>query len=133
MYQTVCLHTIWLRAHEFTAQWQTCPGCYLYHVRGLPVILRASKLRMARYMPESCVDIRATGVACRRLRFVPKEAVLSSALLAATVLAAALLFTLTAFAFLSFAVLSLSVLLSGGVGFARFVWILLCVHDASLC
>jgi len=64
---------------------------------------------------------------------VPREGVLSSALLAATLLAVALLFTLTAFAFLSFAVLALSALLSGGVGFAGFVWIWLLVHDAFLC
>jgi hypothetical protein len=53
-------------------------------------------------------------------------------MLTTALLTAALLFTLTAFAFLPFAVLALSALLSGGVGFARFVWILLCVHDAFL-
>jgi hypothetical protein len=53
-------------------------------------------------------------------------------LLAATLLTAASFFTLTAFAFLPFAILALSALLSRGVGFARFVWILLCVHDAFL-
>jgi hypothetical protein len=56
--------------------------------------------------------------------------------LAATLLAAvptaALLFTLTAFAFLPFAVLALSTLLPRVGVFARFVWILLCVHDAFL-
>ena len=70
-----------------------------------------------------------------------KEAVLSSALLTASLLTAALLtatlfFTLAllTFTLLSFSILLLSALLSGGRGFARFVWwILLCIHDAFLC
>jgi hypothetical protein len=54
-----------------------------------------------------------------------------SALLAAALLTATLFFTfaLLAFTFLSFAVFLLA-LLSGGVGFAGFFWILLFVHDA---
>jgi hypothetical protein len=73
-----------------------------------------------------------------------KEPVLSSALLTAALLTAALLTTtlLTAtlfftlapltFALLFLSILLLSSLLSWGRGFARFIWILLCVHDAFL-
>jgi hypothetical protein len=89
---------------------------------------------------------KAAGVTSRRC-FIRREPILSSALLAATatLLAAtaallaptALFFTLAllaltllTFALLSLSILLLSALLSGAGGFARFVWILLCVHDA---
>jgi hypothetical protein len=64
-----------------------------------------------------------------------KEQVLSSALLTAALLAATLFFTLAplTFTLLSLAILLLSALLSRGRGFAWFVWILLCVHEAFLC
>jgi len=60
---------------------------------------------------------------------------LAATLLTAALLAAALFFTLPLFTFtlLSVAILLLSALLSGASGFAGFVWILLCVHDAFLC
>jgi hypothetical protein len=68
-----------------------------------------------------------------------KEPVLSSGLLATTLLTAALLtaalfFTLAplTFALLSLSILLLSALLSGRRGFARFIWILSCVHNAFL-
>jgi len=85
-------------------------------------------------------DLKTAGGLPPAARFVPKEAVSSSALLTAAVLTAtllaravliALLFPLTAFTFLFFAILH--ALLSGGVVLARFVWILLCIHDAFLC
>jgi hypothetical protein len=57
---------------------------------------------------------------------------LAAALLAAALLAAALFFTLAAFTLLFFAILLLSALLAWGVGFAGFVWILLCVHVTFL-
>jgi hypothetical protein len=80
-------------------------------------------------------DLKTAGGLPPAARFVPKEAVSSSALLTATLLARAvliaLLFPLTAFTFLFFAILP--ALLSGGVVLARFVWILLCIHDAFLC
>jgi hypothetical protein len=61
-------------------------------------------------------------------------ALLTAALLPAALLPAALFFTLAplTFTFLSLAILLLFAL-SGGGRFARFVWILLCVHDAFLC
>jgi hypothetical protein len=79
-----------------------------------------------------------------------KEPVLSSALLTATLLTATLFtaalltaalltatlfFTLAllTFTLLCLSILLLSALLSGGRGFARFIWILLCVHEAFLC
>jgi hypothetical protein len=64
---------------------------------------------------------------------VPGKPVLSSALLTA-LLTATLFFTLAllTFTLLSLAILLLSALLSGAGGFAGFVWILLCVHDAFL-
>jgi hypothetical protein len=72
-------------------------------------------------------------------RLVPGKPALSSALLTAALLTATLFFTLAlltfallTFTLLSLAILLLSALLSGGGGFARFVWILLCVHDAFL-
>jgi hypothetical protein len=56
--------------------------------------------------------------------------------LAAALLTATLFFTLALLTFtllsLSLSILLLSALLSGGRGFARFIWILLCVHDAFL-
>jgi hypothetical protein len=68
-----------------------------------------------------------------------REPVLSSALLTAALLTATLLFTLALLTFtlltltlLSLSILLLSALLSGGRGFARFIWILLCVHNAFL-
>ncbi len=72
-----------------------------------------------------------------------KEPVLSSALLTAALLTAlftttlltpTLFFTLAllTFALLSLSILLLSALLSGRRGFAGFIWILLCVHDAFL-
>jgi hypothetical protein len=63
-----------------------------------------------------------------------KEPVLSSALLTAALLTATLFFTLAPLTFplLSLSILLLSALLSGGRGFARFIWILFCVHDAFL-
>lgn len=71
-------------------------------------------------------------------RLIPRRPVLSSALLAAARLTttlfftlALLTFTLLTFTLLSVAILLLPALLSRG-GFARFVWILLCVHDAFL-
>jgi hypothetical protein len=59
---------------------------------------------------------------------------LLTALLTATLLTATLFFLLAplTFTLFSFAIL-LPALLSGGRGFAWFVWILLCVHDAFLC
>jgi hypothetical protein len=89
-------------------------------------------------LAKSIKDKQAAGVTSRR--FVQKP-VLSSALLTAslatallaTLLAAALLtLPLLTFAFFSAAILLLSALLSGGRGFARFIWILLCVHHAFL-
>jgi hypothetical protein len=84
---------------------------------------------------------KAAGGNSRR-SLVRREPILSSALLAAALsalLAAALLtatllfpLALLTFTLLSFAILLLSALLSGRVGFAGFVWILLCVHDAFL-
>jgi hypothetical protein len=79
-----------------------------------------------------------------------KEPVLSSALLTAALLTATLftatLFTaalltatlfftlsLLTFTLLSLPILLLAALLAGGRGFARFIWILLCVHNAFLC
>ena len=61
-----------------------------------------------------------------------KEPVLSSALLTAALLTATLFFTLAllTFTFLSLPILLLAALLAGGRGFARFIWILLCVHNA---
>jgi hypothetical protein len=52
-------------------------------------------------------------------------------LLAAALLTPTLFFLLAplTFALLTFPLLSLAILLSGSGGFARFVWILLCVHD----
>jgi hypothetical protein len=66
-----------------------------------------------------------------------KEPVLSSALLTAALLAAALLTATLFFTFapLTFALLTLSILLLSALlsrGFARFIWILLCVHNAFL-
>jgi hypothetical protein len=61
-----------------------------------------------------------------------KEPVLSSALLTAALLTATLFFTL---ALLTFTLLSLPILLLSALlarGFARFIWILFCVHDAFL-
>jgi hypothetical protein len=64
---------------------------------------------------------------------------LTAALLAATaaaLLAATALFltlALLALTLLSLAILFLAPLLSGTTRFTRFVWILLCVHDAFLC
>ena len=79
------------------------------------------------------VNKKAAGVAARR-SLVPTEPVLSSALLTATLLTATLFFTLAllAFTLLSIAILLLSALLSRASVFARFVWILLCFHDAFL-
>ena len=57
-------------------------------------------------------------------------ALLTAALLTATLFLTLALLTLT---LLSLAILLLSALLSGPSLFARFVWILLCVHDAFLC
>jgi hypothetical protein len=61
---------------------------------------------------------------------------LTAALLTAAtpLLTATLFFTLAllTFTLLSVAILLLSALLSGASWFARFVWILLCVHDAFL-
>jgi len=54
---------------------------------------------------------------------------MSAALLTTTLFFALALLTFT---LLSVAILLLSALLFGGSGFARFVWILSCVHDASL-
>jgi hypothetical protein len=53
-------------------------------------------------------------------------------LLTATRLTAPLFFTLAllTFTLLSLTILLLSALLSGGAGFARFVWIFLCFHGA---
>ena len=67
-------------------------------------------------------------------RLVPRKPVLSSALLTAALLTATLFFTLAllTFTLLSVAILLLSALLAGGGGFVRFVWILLCIHDAFL-
>jgi hypothetical protein len=65
-----------------------------------------------------------------------KEPVLTSALLAAALLAATSLFLMLAplmFTVLSLAILLLAALLSRTTRFARFVWILLCVHGAFLC
>jgi hypothetical protein len=60
-------------------------------------------------------------------------ALLTAALLATALLAAALFFTLAplTFALFSLAIL-LSALLSGAAGFARLVWISLCIHNAFL-
>jgi hypothetical protein len=91
------------------------------------------------------LDVKESGESYLPPLVGSKEPVLSSALLTAALLAAALLTTtlLTATLFftlapLTFALLFLSILLlssallSGGRGFARFIWILLCVHDAFL-
>jgi hypothetical protein len=58
---------------------------------------------------------------------------LTATFFSAALLTATLFFTLAplAFPFLSLAILS--ALLPGSGRFARFVWILLCVHDAFLC
>jgi hypothetical protein len=84
------------------------------------------------------VNKKAAGFTSRRF-FGSGKPVLSSALLTAARLTATLFFTLAlltftllTFTLLSLAILLLSALLSGGCGFARFVWILLCVHDAFL-
>lgn len=60
------------------------------------------------------------------------SALLTAAPLAAALLTATLFFTLAllTFTLLSLPILLLSALLAGG--FARFIWILLCVHDAFL-
>src|SRR6266576_101926 len=88
---------------------------------------------------KSIKEKKAARVTSRRL-LVQKEPVLSSTLLTAPLLTAALLtatlfFTLAllTFALLSLFILLLAALLSRGRGFARFVWILLCIHDAFLC
>jgi hypothetical protein len=57
------------------------------------------------------------------------EPVLSSALLTATFF---LTLALLTFALLTRSILLLADLLAGGRGFARFIWILLCVHNAFL-
>jgi hypothetical protein len=86
------------------------------------------------------VTKKAAGVTSRRclMRGKPilSPALLPAALLPATLLAAtALFFTLSplTFTLFSVAILLLSALLSRGRGFAWFVWILSCVHDAFLC
>ena len=90
------------------------------------------------------VNKKAAGFTSRR-SFGSGKPSLSSALLAATLLTATLLtatlfftlalltFALLTFTLLSVAILLLSALLSRGRGFARFVWILLCIHHAFLC
>ena len=92
-------------------------------------ILRGNQIRMAsRYNKKKRRDYLPP------LAWFGEEPVLSSALLAATLLTATLFFTLTllTFTLLFVAILLLSALLSGGVGFPGFVWILLCVHGAFL-
>jgi hypothetical protein len=86
------------------------------------------------------VTKKAAGVTSRRCLMHGKPilspALLPAALLPATLLAAtALFFTLSplTFTLFSVAILLLSALLSRGRGFAWFVWILSCVHDAFLC
>jgi hypothetical protein len=66
--------------------------------------------------------------------FVPREPALASALLTTTLLTTTLFFTLAplTLTLFSLSILLLSALLSRGRGFAWFVWILLCVHDAFL-
>jgi hypothetical protein len=63
---------------------------------------------------------------------VLSSALLTAALLTATLLTATLFFTLAplTFALLTLSILLLAALLSGRRGFARFIWILLCVHNA---
>ena len=82
---------------------------------------------------ERCLAVnnKAAGVTSRRF-VVSKEPVLSSALPTATLLTATLFFTLAllTFTLLSLPIFLLSALLAGG--FARFIWILFCVHDAFL-
>jgi hypothetical protein len=61
-------------------------------------------------------------------------ALLAAALLAAAPLTATLFFPLAplTFTLLFLSILLLAALLAGGRGFARFIWILLCVHNAFL-
>ena len=77
---------------------------------------------------------KSGGILSPPARLVPRKPVLSSALLAAALLTATLFFPLAllTFTLLSLAFLLLSALLAGRVGFTRFVWIVLCVHDAFL-
>ena len=77
----------------------------------------------------------AAGVTSRRSLVPREQPVLSSALLTAALLTATLFFLLAPLTFpvFSVAILLSAALLSGGRGFAWFVWILLCVHDAFLC
>src|SRR5437763_9082118 len=84
------------------------------------------------------VNKKAAGFTSRR-SFGSGKPSLSSALLAATLLTATLFFTLAlltfallTFTLLSVAILLLSALLFSGRGFARFVWILLCVPDCVI-
>jgi hypothetical protein len=82
----------------------------------------------------TCLDVKESGGSYLPPLVGSKEPVLSSALLTSALLAATLLFTLAplTFAFLTLSVLLLAALLSGGRGFARFIWILLSVHNAFL-
>jgi len=79
------------------------------------------------------VNKKAAGFASRR-SLVPEELVLSSRLLTAALLTATLFLTLAllTLTLLFITILLLSALLSGASVFARFVWILLCFHDAFL-
>src|SRR5207248_6821651 len=88
---------------------------------------------------KSIKDKKAARVTSRRL-LVQKEPVSSSALLTAALLAGALLtaalffaLALLTFALFSLFILLLAALLSRGRGFARFIWIVLCIHHAFLC
>jgi hypothetical protein len=74
---------------------------------------------------------KGTRLQRHRSSLVPREQpVLSSDLLTATLFF--LLAPLT-FPVFSVAIFLSAALLSGGMGFAWFVWILLCVHDGFLC
>jgi hypothetical protein len=80
------------------------------------------------------LDVKESGGSYLPPLIGSKEPVLSSALLTAPLLPATLFFTLAplTFALLTLSILLLAALLAGGRGFARFIWILLCVHNAFL-
>jgi hypothetical protein len=91
---------------------------------------------------EGGLDVKKAAGVTSRHSFGSGKPILSSALLAAALLTAAFLtalLTATLFftlALLTFTVLSLAILLlsllSRAGGFARFIWVLFCVHDAFL-